>query len=89
MDPEHNSVDEKHLLNATVNSFAWDSVTVTIKDGKSKLSKDILYNVQGIVESGLFLTTPCISALESKLTRVLKAKSVRLWDHRDVARQLY
>lgn len=57
MDPEHNSFIEKHLFNTTVTSIAWHGVTVTVKEDKSKRGRAIIQNVEGIVESGLFLTT--------------------------------
>ena len=43
---------DAHLRNTTVNSFAWENITVTVKDTKTKQPKDLLQGVNGIVEAG-------------------------------------
>jgi phage-related minor tail protein len=44
--------DHAHLMNDTVQSFAWKDVTVTVKDRATKEPLDILSNISGVVESG-------------------------------------
>jgi hypothetical protein len=45
-------VDYAHLTNASVQSYAWQDVTVTVKDRQTKKPKDILSGVSGIVYAG-------------------------------------
>ncbi|KAJ4171376.1 hypothetical protein NW754_013145 [Fusarium falciforme] len=52
MDPEQCPVAEKYLLNTTVKSLTWRSVSVTVKDQETKQRKTIVDNVEGIVEAG-------------------------------------
>jgi hypothetical protein len=56
MDPEQRPVAEKYLLNTTVKSLTWRSVSVTVKDQETKQQKTIVDNVEGIVEAGLSIT---------------------------------
>ncbi|KAF1933517.1 ATP transporter [Didymella exigua CBS 183.55] len=51
-DMEKGATDYAHLANTTVHSFSWDSVTVSVKDRKTKQPLDILSGVDGIVEAG-------------------------------------
>jgi phage-related minor tail protein len=44
--------DHAHLMNETVQSFAWKDVTVTVKDRATKEPLDILSNISGVVEAG-------------------------------------
>ncbi|KAL5344855.1 hypothetical protein ACLOAV_010252 [Pseudogymnoascus australis] len=41
-----------HLRNTTVKNFAWQNITVTVKDHKTKQPKDLLHGVNGIVRAG-------------------------------------
>lgn len=43
---------DKHFLNTTVKDFAWQNITVTVKDHKTKKPKDLLHRVNGIVKAG-------------------------------------
>ncbi|KAM0346577.1 hypothetical protein ACHAPU_005289 [Fusarium lateritium] len=52
MDSEQRPVVEKHLFNSTVKNFTWRGVTVTVKDRMTKEPKNIVDNVEGIVEAG-------------------------------------
>ena len=52
VDVEKGSVIDNHLRNTTVQSLAWNNVTVTVKDRESKLPKHIIEDVQGIVHAG-------------------------------------
>ena len=47
------ATDYTHLTNATVHSFSWQNVTVTVKDRKTKQPLEILSGVDGIVEAGM------------------------------------
>jgi hypothetical protein len=53
VDVERHAVAEAHLKNTTIRHIAWKGVTVTVKDRETKLPKDILENVEGIVEAGV------------------------------------
>jgi hypothetical protein len=48
--------DYAHLTNVTVQSFAWENVTVTVKDRSSGKLKTILNDCFGIVKAGKFKT---------------------------------
>ncbi|KAK0622985.1 P-loop containing nucleoside triphosphate hydrolase protein [Immersiella caudata] len=52
VDVERHAVAEAHLKNTTIRHIAWKGVTVTVKDRETKLPKEILENVEGIVEAG-------------------------------------
>ncbi|KAK4443946.1 P-loop containing nucleoside triphosphate hydrolase protein [Podospora aff. communis PSN243] len=52
VDVERHAVAEAHLKNTTIRHLAWKGVTVTVKDRETKLPKEILENVEGIVEAG-------------------------------------
>lgn len=54
MDIEKDAGGYPHLTNATIRSFSWDGVTVTVKDRQTKQSKEILSDVSGIVKAGGF-----------------------------------
>jgi hypothetical protein len=45
--------DYAQLTNTTIRSYAWEAVTVTIKDRETKQPKAILSNINGIVKSGM------------------------------------
>ena len=40
------------LSNASVNSFSWENVTVTVKDRQNGQTKEILTNSSGVVKAG-------------------------------------
>ena len=44
--------NDAHLMNSDVESFAWQGITVTIKDRETKQMKAILNNIDGIVKAG-------------------------------------
>ncbi len=46
------ATDYAHLTNISVHSFAWENVTVTVKDRKTKQPLEILSGIHGIVEAG-------------------------------------
>ncbi|KAH9903561.1 P-loop containing nucleoside triphosphate hydrolase protein [Xylariomycetidae sp. FL2044] len=53
MDLEHGcSGADPHLLNTTVRNITWRGVTVTVKDRNTKQLRNIVDNVDGIVEAG-------------------------------------
>jgi hypothetical protein len=58
VDVERHAVAEAHLKNTTIRHLAWKGVTVTVKDRETKLPKEILENVEGIVEAGMSLLLP-------------------------------
>jgi hypothetical protein len=41
-----------YLQNTTVNNFSWKSITVNVKDHKTKQPKALLHDVSGIVKAG-------------------------------------
>ncbi|KAK7755365.1 hypothetical protein SLS62_002592 [Diatrype stigma] len=51
-DPESGFDGKAHLLNTTVHTLAWREVTVTVKDQSTKELRNIVDNVEGIVEAG-------------------------------------
>lgn len=51
VDLEKGASDE-HLKNTTVNNFAWQNITVTVKDHKTKQPKELLRSVRGVVQAG-------------------------------------
>jgi hypothetical protein len=53
-DLEKNS-DYTHLGNVSVRNYAWENVSVTVKDSKTKLPKTILNKCSGIVNAGEML----------------------------------
>lgn len=59
VDIEQKPVDHAHMNNTTVHNFAWQKVTVTAKDRKTKQSKAILDGVDGFVEAGVFRYSVC------------------------------
>ncbi|KAK0621462.1 P-loop containing nucleoside triphosphate hydrolase protein [Bombardia bombarda] len=52
VDVEKRAVAEAHLINTTVRNISWKGATVTVKDRETKLPKNIIENVEGIVEAG-------------------------------------
>ncbi|RDW72071.1 hypothetical protein BP5796_08105 [Coleophoma crateriformis] len=52
VDIEQGAADDAQLMNNIVQTLAWQRVTVTVKDRKTKLPKTILDCVDGIVEAG-------------------------------------
>lgn len=52
VDIEQKAVDDGSLRNDIVRNFAWQDLTVTIKDRKTKEPKAILAHVDGYVEAG-------------------------------------
>jgi hypothetical protein len=57
-DLEHGTAADKLLLNTTVDTLAWNGVTVTVKDRETKQAKNIVDNVSGLVEAGTLLSAP-------------------------------
>ncbi|KAK3954219.1 P-loop containing nucleoside triphosphate hydrolase protein [Pseudoneurospora amorphoporcata] len=55
IDIEQHAVAESHLVNTTVKNISWKGVTVTVKDRETKEPKNIVDNVEGIVEAGEIL----------------------------------
>lgn len=55
---------DAHLQNTTVKNFAWQNITVTVKDHKTKQPKALLRGVNGIVKAG---TLPSYSIIERAL----------------------
>jgi hypothetical protein len=55
VDIEQKEVYNAHLVNDTVQTFAWRGITVDVKDHKTKKPKAILENVEGFVEAGMSL----------------------------------
>lgn len=53
MDIEQRPVDEKHFLNTTVHRISWSGLTVAVKDRRTGQTKNILDNVEGLVNSGM------------------------------------
>lgn len=49
---------DAHLRNTTVKNFAWQDITVTVKDTKTKQPKALLQGVSGIVNAGMYLISP-------------------------------
>ncbi|KAF2194030.1 putative ABC transporter [Zopfia rhizophila CBS 207.26] len=47
--------DYAHLTNTTIRSFGWRNITVTVKDRQTKMPKNILCDVDGIVKAGEIL----------------------------------
>lgn len=45
---------DAHLRNTTVKNFAWQDITVTVKDNKTKEPKALLQGVSGIVNAGMY-----------------------------------
>ncbi|KFY34223.1 hypothetical protein V494_06956 [Pseudogymnoascus sp. VKM F-4513 (FW-928)] len=45
---------DAHLKNTTVKNFAWQDITVTVKDTKTKEPKALLQGVSGIVKAGMY-----------------------------------
>ena len=83
IDVENGAVSEAHLLNTTVQSITWRSVTVTVKDRETKQQKIIVDNVEGIVEAGKgfqYHTSACLLTLA-------KEKYAPSWVLRDAARR--
>ncbi|OBT93124.1 hypothetical protein VE01_09217 [Pseudogymnoascus verrucosus] len=52
MDIEQRPVAEKHFLNTTVHKISWSGLTVAIKDRRTGQTRNILDNVEGLVNSG-------------------------------------
>ncbi|KFZ23174.1 hypothetical protein V502_02345, partial [Pseudogymnoascus sp. VKM F-4520 (FW-2644)] len=57
MDLEQRPVAQKQLVNTSVRNITWRGVTVTVNDRKTKQSKTIVDNVEGIVNAGSGKTT--------------------------------
>jgi hypothetical protein len=53
IDVEGNKSEQGFLLNETVHRFSWQKLTVAVKDRQTKLTKDLICNVNGDVEQGL------------------------------------
>jgi ABC-type multidrug transport system ATPase subunit len=51
-EPEDGYTGDAHLQNTTVASLAWRGVTVTVKDRNTKQLRNIVDNVEGLVEAG-------------------------------------
>ena len=53
-DPEAGRSSESLLVNDIVKTFAWDSISVTVKDRATKKPKLILSGINGHVKAGLW-----------------------------------
>ena len=51
-DVEKGATEYAHLTNTTVHSFAWENVSVSVRDRATKQAVDILSGVDGVVEAG-------------------------------------
>lgn len=51
-DIERQASTKAQLQNTTVHNYAWQDVTVTVKDRATKQSLSILENVNGFVKAG-------------------------------------
>jgi hypothetical protein len=64
--------DFAHLTNTSIHSFSWDNITVTVKERQTKLPKDILSSVSGVVKAGMFITVPpCTTVAHSTTGEML------------------
>lgn len=52
IDAEKNILGYARLTNASIRSFGWEGVTVTVKDRTTKKPKTILGGIDGIVKAG-------------------------------------
>ncbi|CAJ2510241.1 Uu.00g061410.m01.CDS01 [Anthostomella pinea] len=52
LDIEQDAGGDMHLLNRTVYNLTWRGVTVTVKDRKTKQLRNIVDNMEGMVEAG-------------------------------------
>lgn len=52
LDLERHVTEDAHLINDSVRSFAWEGISVTVKDKKTKEPKTILTSVDGVVRPG-------------------------------------
>jgi len=60
-DVEQQAIAEAHLRNTTIKNIAWKGVKVTVKDRETKLPKNIVEDVEGVVEAGQFTLSVLIS----------------------------
>lgn len=51
-DLEQKAMDDAHLMNKEVKTFAWTHIKVVVKDHKTKKPKAILDGVDGVIEAG-------------------------------------
>jgi hypothetical protein len=51
-DVEKDAGGYTQLMNNSVRSFGWENITVTVKDRQTKLPKEILHDVNGVVQTG-------------------------------------
>jgi hypothetical protein len=55
--PDLERNDSGHfLMNETVRNFSWQGLTVTVKDRESKKARDLINDISGDVQHGLY---PC------------------------------
>lgn len=54
IDIEQKVLDDAHLLNTTIQNFTWENIHVSVKDKVTKRQKNILDNVSGKVEAGMW-----------------------------------
>jgi hypothetical protein len=47
--------DYAPLTNSTVQSYAWENISVTVKDRETKQPKTIVSKINGIVKAGKYL----------------------------------
>jgi hypothetical protein len=55
VDVENNVAGDVDLQNAIVRNFAWQNITITVKDRKTNSLKTLLRDVSGIVRAGMLI----------------------------------
>jgi hypothetical protein len=68
MDLEQRPTSEKQLINTTVHNITWRGVTVTVTDRKTKQSKTLVDNIEGVVQAGSFYSIISRMSIPTKET---------------------
>lgn len=53
VDLERNDARE-FLMNHSVHNFSWSGLTVTVKDRQTKKARDLINNISGDVQRGMY-----------------------------------
>ncbi len=53
VDLERNDVSQ-FLMNHSVHNFSWNGLTVTVKDRQTKKARDLINNISGDVQQGMY-----------------------------------